>query len=124
MGRAQECYLRQIDGRCRWGIRLHPGDPIVARRGGRVKLASPDHLTVRGRQREVRTAIGGSQLLIAPIVWSIGFYRRDASFCVLLGCVALTGQDNLAIPGGFEIEHVLSTAALEVKISGHLIFLS
>lgn len=30
---------------------------------------------------------------------------------------------NLAIPGGLEIEHVLGTAALEMKNSGHLVFL-
>ena len=103
---------------------LHPCDPVVTRRGRRVQLASPDHLTIRGSQREVGAAVAGSELLIARIVWRVGLYRRDACFCVLLGGVAFTGQDNLAIPGGLEIEHVLRTATLEVKNSGHLVFLS
>lgn len=124
MSRAQECLLRQIGGRCRWGIGLHPGDPVIARGGRRVRLADPDYLTIRGSQREVWAAVAGSQLLIARIVWRIGLHGRDTCFCVLLGCVAFTGQDNLAIPGGLEIEHVLSTAALEMKNSGHLVFLS
>ena len=124
MSRAQECLLRQIGGRCRWGIGLHPGDPVIARGGGRVQLAGPDHLTIRGGQGEVGAAVTGSQLLIARIVWRIGLHGRDACFCVLLGGVAFTGQDNLAIACGLEIEHVLSTAALEMKNSGHLVFLS
>ena len=103
---------------------LHPGNPVIARGGGRVQLAGPDHLTIRGGQGEVGAAVTGSQLLIAPIVWRIGLHGRDACFCVLLGGVAFTGQDNLAIACGLEIEHVLSTAALEMKNSGHLIFLS
>lgn len=102
---------------------LHPGDPVVARGGGRVRLADPDHLTVRGGQGEVGAAVTGSQLLIARIVWRIGLHGRDACFCVLLGGVAFTGQDNLAIPGGLEIEQVLCTATLEMKNSGHLVFL-
>ena len=124
MSRAQECLLRQIGGRCRWGIGLHPGDPVIARGGRRVRLADPDYLTIRGSQREVWAAVTGSELLIARIVWRVGLYRRDACFCVLLGGVAFTGQDNLAIPRGLEIEHVLGTAALEMKNSGHLVFLS
>lgn len=103
---------------------LHPGDPVIARRGGRVRLTAPDYLTVRGGQGEVGAAITGSELLIARIVWRIGLHGRDACFCVLLRGVAFTGQNNLAIPGGLEIEHVLSTATLEMKNSGHLVFLS
>ena len=102
---------------------LHPGDPVIARGGGRVRLADPDHLTVRGGQGEVGAAVTGSELLIARIVWRIGLHGRDTCYCVLLGCVAFTDQDNLAIPGGLEIEHVLSTAAFEMKNSRHLLFL-
>lgn len=123
MSRAQACFLGQIDGRCRWGVSLYPGDPVVARGGGRVRLADTDHLTVCGSQREVWTAVTGSQLLIARIVRRIGLHGRDARFCVLLGGIAFTGQDNLAISRGLEIEHVLGTAALEMKNSGHLVFL-
>lgn len=67
MSRAQACFLGQIDGRCRWGVSLYPGDPVVARGGGRVRLADTDHLTVCGSQREVWTAVTGSQLLIAGL---------------------------------------------------------
>lgn len=124
MTRAQGRRLRQIDGRCRWGVGLHPGNPIVTSGGGRVQLARTDHLTIRGSQREVRAAVAGGQLLIARIVWRIGLHGRDACFRILLGGVAFAGQDNLTIPGGLEIEHVLSTAALEMKNSGHLVFFS
>ena len=103
---------------------FYPCDPIVTRRGRRVQLAGPDHLTIRGGQGEVGAAVASSELLIARIVWRIGLHGRDACFCVLLGGVAFTGQDNLAIPSGLEIEHVLRTATLEVKNSGHLVFLS